>query len=405
MRWLYVLQRAVADLAAQAGRSLLIVAALSIAIGSFCFGVSLQSSMRQAITVTNMGRVPSGFTIYSDPVKGKELTIKDLHAVEQALAGRARVNAVQYALASPLNAGPKNCGLVATFYPEQSAANVLLSGRWISEQDDHEARLVGVANPALLKQLSLNPRSALGKTIQLSGLPFTLIGTEDNAAPLKAAYGDMRTFMLRIPYSTLRSRFLRSDELLQISVPVPQGKQVEGLAGEAVGVLRKSRGLTAATPNDFTVISSKDVRNRLLALTRPFRIASGLTALVSALLAVSVGWYLFTLLVDQGKREMGIQRALGASRAQVFLGHVVEAWTLLGLSILLGVLMSWAVTWIVRTHFASHDTDYAVDWKLFVGTSFQDVLITFITWAVLGTCIALLPVRKVLKMPLPELLR
>ena len=405
MKWFYVLQRAVADLATHAGRCILIVVALSVAIGSFCFAVSLQTSMRQAITVTNMGRVPSGFTIYSDPIKGKELTINDLHAVEQALAGRARVNAVQYALATPLNAGPKNCGLVATFYPEQSAAEVLLSGRWISEQDDHEGRLVGVANPALLKQLSLNPRSAPGKTIKLSGLPFTLIGTEDSAAPLKAAYGDTRTFMLRIPYSTLRSRFLRSDELLQISVSVPEDQQVKALAGETVGVLRKSRVLKAGEPNDFAVYSSDDIRENYLKLTLPFRLASGMVAFVSALLAVSVGLYLFTLLAYQSKREMGVQRALGASRAQVFLGHVVEAWTLLGLSILLGVLMSWAVTWIVRTHFASHDTDYAVDWKLFVGTSFLDIGITFITWALLGTCIALLPVRKVLKMPLPELLR
>jgi putative ABC transport system permease protein len=184
-----------------------------------------------------------------------------------------------------------------------------------------------------------------------------------------------------------------------------QDQDVDALAGEAVVVLRKTRGLKPGEPNDFLVYSSEDVRKGFLKASRSFRLASGVAAMVSALLAVSVAWYLFTLLAQQRRLEMGIQRALGASRTQVIRGHIAGAWTLLALSVTLGILMSWAATWVIRTRFAGHNTDYAIDWKLFISTSFQDVFITFATWASLGTCMALLPVCKALKMPLPELLK
>jgi len=403
MRWLYILRRTFGDLAAHSGRCFFIVAALSMAAATFCFAVSIQRSVRDAIEFKNEGL--KGFRVYGYP-KRHPFTLKDLHALEHAFAGRMQIAGEALCLAI-LDGGPKKCIVYSSVHYHGIAYDeVMLSGRWLSAEDDRDGNLVGVANMALVKYYGLNAETALGKIVNLNGVPLTIIGVRDENERTRKMFGEVRLRILDIPYPVLRRRFLRTDELDGMGASVlKKGQNVDALADEAVGILRKTRKLKQGEPNNFLVYSSEDVRRDFLKVSRPFRIASALTALVSALLAVSVGWYLFTLLAQQRRREMGIQRALGASRPQVFLGHVFEAYTLLSTSVFLGVLMSWAATNIVWTHFAGHNTNYAVDWKLFIGTSLQDVLITCSLWAVLGACMALLPVRKVLKLSPCELLK
>ncbi|MGC8724557.1 MAG: ABC transporter permease [Acidobacteriota bacterium] len=407
MKWLPSLQRAGNSLAGHASRYMLMGVVLSVAVGSFGFVLSIQSSLGRAIAAMNiMDGGPHSVGIYPDLASGKALTLKDLHAVEQALSGRARVNAYPLSGAvTALDGGPQKCGVFASVYPQMDPSNVLESGRWISEEDERDARLVGVANPALLKLLSADPRTALGKAITLNGLTFTIIGTDDVLPSLRTVLGRTRIAVLTIPYSTLQARFKRSSELGGILISVPRDVPLEEAAGKAVMALRKNRGLAAASRNPFLVVSSKDRRAYFSQVTLPMRLAAWLVTVVSALLALSIGWYLFALLAQQRKGEIGIQRALGATREQVLQAYAVEVAILLTASIVLGVLASWVTAWVVRAHFANHNTDYSIDWKLFIGISLNDVLITFITWAAVGASMALVPVRKMLKKPLPELLR
>jgi len=345
-----------------------------------------------------------GFTIYPRDYK-KPLTLKDFKAVEGAFAGRGRVNAGTSATGTA-RFGPATtqCALRATFYPSQDPLEELLSGRLISEEDDHEARLVAIAHPSLLKTLSLDPRSAPGKTVEVNGLPLILIGVRDYIASFKAFRGEQKDNWLDIPSSTLRSRFRRSDTFEYIRVYLAQGQRLDSLVTESVGVLRNSHGLKAGEVNDFRVRSSEETRRFWLESTRSFRVTVWLVAVVSALLALMMGWYLFTLQAQQRMQEWGIQRALGATRGQILHIYLVEISILLAASIALGVLLGTLGTWIVR-NLAIADTTYVLDFNRFVSTSFVDALLTFAAWAIVGPVVALIPFRKAIEKPVPELLR
>lgn len=399
-----LMKRGLGDFGAHARVNYLIVGVLAIAIASFSFSISLKQGTSRYITASSFR--PGEYLIISSGDSKKPFHLKDLRALEEVFRGRGTVNANTLGTGQA-RFGPTTvlCGLCASFHPEPDPSEVLISGRWLSQDDEKEGRLVGIANLPLLKALGLDAHSAIGKTVVINGHPILLVGVKDQAPSDKIAFGETKFKVLNIPSSVLRSRILRSDTFNVVWICLTTGQPVGALADEAVKVMRLRHGLKPGIPNDFKVFSSQESRKEIRESTLPLRAVGWLVTSISGLLAVGVGWHLFALLAQQRRREIGIQRALGASRPQVLLEHVVEACTLLGTSILLGVLMSWAATWFVRTHLAGHNTNYSVDWRLFIGTSPQDVLITCSLWAVLGAYMALFPVRKVLKLSPCELLK
>ena len=108
------------------------------------------------------------------------LTIQDMEAVQREVSGIVAASPVM-----PLNervavGGGKERDLqIMGVYPqyEQVRNLVMLEGRFFDQQDSQAHNKVGVVTPKLAIQLYGSEEAALGKTLKLSGLPFTIIGT------------------------------------------------------------------------------------------------------------------------------------------------------------------------------------------------------------------------------------
>src|ERR1700730_12183706 len=108
------------------------------------------------------------------------LTINDMEAVQHQVSGIAYASPVV-----PLNervavGGGKERDLqIMGVYPEYEQVRniVVLAGRFFDQQDSQAHNKVGVIMPKLAIQLYGSEQAALGKTLKLSGLPFTIIGT------------------------------------------------------------------------------------------------------------------------------------------------------------------------------------------------------------------------------------
>jgi putative ABC transport system permease protein len=397
----HLIQRGFGDFLAHARGNFLIAGVLSIAVASFSFSISMENSVRQYIALTFF-RTGNYLTIYN---KKNPLQAKELKALEEAFARRGTVNAVSTAVGKVRTGSvTTGCILRASFYPEPDPSDLLVSGRWISEDDEQEGRFVGIANIPLLKALAMDSRSATGRTIEVNGHPVVLIGVKDQTASDKLAFGELKYKVLTIPSSVLRSRILRTDAFNTAWICLAKDQRPSASVDEATQVLRKCHGLMPGAPNDFTVLSSEDMRKETMESTLPVRAGSWIVAFISTLLAVGVGWHIFALQAQQRMREWGIQRALGATRGNVLAAYLAESGLLLSISILLGLFFGAVATWIVRAG-ANHDTSYSLDPNLFVRTTISNIAITIVAWFIAGGVVALFPFRKAMKKTLPEMLR
>src|SRR5260370_10151768 len=134
------------------------------------------------------------------------LTIDDMEAVQHQVSGIAYASPVV-----PLNervavGGGKERDLqIMGVYPEyQQFRNiVVLAGRFFDEQDSRAHNKVGLIMPTLAIQLYASEEASLGKTLKLSGLPFTIIGTFREGVDT-FGQSEVTDNTMLIPYTVIR---------------------------------------------------------------------------------------------------------------------------------------------------------------------------------------------------------
>src|SRR5580704_4063917 len=134
------------------------------------------------------------------------LTIQDMEAVQRQVSGIVSASPVL-----PLNervavGGGKERDLqIMGVYPEYEQVRnlIMLEGRFFDQQDSQAHNKVGVIGPKLAVQLYGSEQAALGKTLKLNGLPFTIIGTFRERVDTFGQSEVTENTML-IPYSVIR---------------------------------------------------------------------------------------------------------------------------------------------------------------------------------------------------------
>ena len=136
-----------------------------------------------------------------------------------------------------------------------------------------------------------------------------------------------------------------------ILVAVNDPTRIDQAIGEATSVLRNVRGLSAFEENDFEVSKSDGLIDIIKENTLYFRLAAIGIGLIT-LLGAAIGLMNIMLVsVTERTREIGITKALGATRQNIMIQFLTEAVviTLMGgaVGILLGVLVGNIVTYLM----------------------------------------------------------
>jgi putative ABC transport system permease protein len=237
----------------------------------------------------------------------------------------------------------------------------VLQGSDFTEEDVKGLRNVALIGQYVSKQL-FGDENPVGKHILVKQIPMQIVGVlaERGTTPS----GDRLDDRIVIPISTLMRKLENETKYVSaLRVRFLDGENLYAYEEEMRSFLRNRHNIPEGEPDDFTIITPKEIIKFLVALTGSLVVFLGVTGIISLVIAGFVLANLFLLSVQERTREIGIRRAAGAKRKDIllqFLGESVVITTIGGiLGFLLGIISSRIL--ILIAEFPIH-----FSWKAFV---------------------------------------
>ena len=293
----------------------------------------LQALGANVITVTTGMRFAQGVAR-----EQQVLTTDDAEAVRSSARNVAAVSPEQSSR-QQVKLGNRNLNLsvigTAPRHPEVNGYS-LQAGRMFTAIDDASHRRVAVLGGEVPELLQTNADALVGHTIMVKAMPFEVIGVYAKKGAVGFGNPDDDVF---IPISTSRYRVTGDDKVQSIAVQVAPGIELARAMVEIERVIRREHGLAPGTDNDFSVVDRKQF---LATQQQTTQILSFLLAGIAGVSLIVGGIGIMNIMlvtVTERTREIGIRKALGATRLDILTQFLVESVVLCLLGGLLGMLL------------------------------------------------------------------
>jgi putative ABC transport system permease protein len=235
---------------------------------------------------------------------------------------------------------------IAGFSPSWNQVNGgdILEGRNFTPVEYAAGARVAIINDKLAEAL-FPGRDAVGKTIKIFGEPFTVLGLHVEAASL---FGNADEPRLAIPH-TIFTKIADYDRgWMEVAVvPTERATTIEA-QDEVTAALRTKRGLRPDQPNNFALVTQDRILEAFNKITAGFFIAM-ITLSSVGLMVGGVGVVAIMMIsVTERTREIGVRKALGATRGEIMFQFLVEAATLTLVGCVIGMALGALVAAAIR---------------------------------------------------------
>ena len=192
----------------------------------------------------------------------------------------------------------------------------------------------------LLKDI--NP---IDKTISIRGAKFKVIGVLKEKG---STFGNSQDLRVLIPIQVARSLFTAPNINYTMSVMVSKKELLDQAIDNATSTMRRVRKLSPIRDNNFGVVRSDDLINRILGITKYLGWASWIISIITILGSSIALMNIMIVSVTERTREIGVRKALGAKRTTIAFQFFIET-LLIGqfgglVGIVLGILIGFGIS-------------------------------------------------------------
>jgi len=185
--------------------------------------------------------------------------------------------------------------------------------------------------------LNANAAAMIGQELLIRGIPFEIIG-------ILSEKGSQGSFsnpdeQILIPLQTARYRIMGTDRLRSITVKVQDMSSMNLAMIDLERVLRRQHKIRPGQDNDFQIRNQTDILATLQQTTETFKYLLAGIAAVSLLVGGIGIMNIMLVSVTERTREIGVRKALGATRFNVMFQFLVEALVLCLVGGMIGVVV------------------------------------------------------------------
>jgi len=231
----------------------------------------------------------------------------------------------------------QNTSIVGTTPNYTAVKNyTVVAGRMFTAGEDEGRRRYAVLGSAIPDMLNANPAAMIGQEIQIRGIPFEIIGVLGPKGS-SGGFGNPDEQIL-IPLQTARYRIMGTDRLRSITVDAASVPQMTLTMIEIERVLRREHKIRPGAENDFQIRNQSDILATFQQTTETFTYLLAGIAAVSLLVGGIGIMNIMLVSVTERTREIGVRKALGATRFNIMFQFLVEALVLCLVGGLIGIL-------------------------------------------------------------------
>jgi len=284
------------------------------------------------------------------------MAIRELSEVDTAVPS-LNVSSGFFGNATVISANGKqtsNIRLSGTL-PEIARAEteVLVEGRWFTQSEvDFKKDMCVIGST--VKETFWPYESPIGKTLEVNGRQFTVIGLLEKKAQFFGGGGgnnDASNTIFMPIGSALRIK-PNADDLL-ILVVAKEGRILQA-KDQVEDLLRVRRGVTFGKPNNFSTATADSIIEQFQSITAGVALAMIVISSIGLLIGGIGVMNIMLVSVTERTREIGIRKAIGAKQSDILLQFLIEAGTLTGFGGLVGLAVGWGLTLLVSLVFPSY---------------------------------------------------
>ena len=320
---------AAAALRANRVRATLALLGIAIGIAPVVLTAGIIAGVRHAVVQDLASVGPDNFLVQRFDMTD----LQDVQATRAAWAGRPRITRDEIELVARLpivrSAVPSVSASVSVEDGGRSLTDVdaegvgadwmnyrsvaLVAGRNFLPAEVARSTNVAVVSEGLARRF-FHEESPIGKSLRVDGFPFRVVGVYRVPATL---FSDASDVALATPYTTALKTLSADADWLEMQVVPIEGVDRDAAIDAVIGALRVSRGLRMHQDNNFTVLAQEAVGETFDRLSALFFAVTILLSSIALIVGGTGVTAIMTISVTERTREIGVRKALGATRRQI----------------------------------------------------------------------------------------
>lgn len=217
----------------------------------------------------------------------------------------------------------------------------------------------------------INP---IGKILSIRGAKFKVIGVLKEKG---STFGNSQDLRVLIPIQVARSLFTAPNINYTLSVMVGKKELLDQAIDNANSTMRRVRKLSPIKDNNFAIVRSDDLINRILSITKYLGLASWLIGIITILGSSIALMNIMIVSVTERTREIGVRKALGAKKTTIAFQFFIETLLIGQIGGLVGIIFGILIGFGLST---AMDFVFVIPW----GAMIAAFIVSFIVALVSG---------------------
>jgi macrolide transport system ATP-binding/permease protein len=252
-------------------------------------------------------------------------------------------------------------------------------GRFYTADEDRDRARVVLLGQTVVDNL-FGKDNPVGKIINVNHIKFKVIGI----LPRKGSTGfrDQDDTLL-VPLNTAMRRVLGMNFLSMIAIECENAEVMPATMDAIQKLMRKRHRLPDYKDDDFMLRNMADIQAALAGTSKIFSLLLGIVAAISLVVGGIGIMNIMLVSVSERTREIGLRKAIGATRRAVLIQFLIEAAAMSTLGGLIGIMLGWGIAFAMSTW---------AGWAAIV--TMQSVVLAFAFSAGTGVIFGFWPARK-----------